>query len=78
MITAHRQDRGVPDSNAASGLQCVADTRILPTATAITNGLPLYTANPGDFEGITELEIVALSVSDAPSPSNPESARAEH
>ena len=36
----------------------------LIAATAISNGLPLYTANPGDFEGITDLEIVALLVSD--------------
>lgn len=32
----------------------------LIAATAISNGLPLYTANPADFEGITDLEIVAL------------------
>ena len=46
----------------------------LIAATAISNGLPLYTANPEDFEGITELEIIALSVPDTPSPSNPQSA----
>lgn len=32
----------------------------LIAATAIANGLPLYTANPRDFEGITELEVVAV------------------
>lgn len=32
----------------------------LIAATAIANGLPLYTANPRDFEGITELKIVAV------------------
>lgn len=32
----------------------------LIAATAISNGLPLYTANPADFEGIADLEIVAL------------------
>ena len=74
MITAHQQDRGVPDPRAASGLPSMTETRMLSTATAMTNGLPLYTANPRDFEGITELEIVALSVPDAPSPSNPQSA----
>ena len=76
MITANQQDRGVPDPKAASGLPCVIDTRMLSTA-AITNGLPLYTANPGDFEGIAELEIVALSVPDAASPSNPQFAGAD-
>ena len=50
----------------------------LIAATAISNGLPLYTANPADFEGITELEIVALHVPDAPSPSRPQSAGADH
>ena len=42
----------------------------LIAATAISNGLPLYTADPGDFEGITGLEIVALSVPEADSASN--------
>ena len=78
MITAHQQERGVPDPKAASGLPCITDTRMLSTATAMTNGLPLYTANPGDFEGITELEIVALSVPDTETPSNPQSADADH
>ncbi len=49
----------------------------LIAATAISNGLPLYTANPGDFEGITELEVVALPVPDAAPPSNPQSAGAD-
>ncbi|WP_419946382.1 type II toxin-antitoxin system VapC family toxin [Candidatus Poriferisodalis sp.] len=39
----------------------------LIAATAISNGLPLYTANPADFEGITDLEIVVLPVSGAAS-----------
>ncbi len=29
-------------------------------ATAIANGLPLYTCNPADFSGIDELELVAV------------------
>jgi tRNA(fMet)-specific endonuclease VapC len=32
----------------------------LIAAIAIANGLPLYTCNPGDFEGIDELEVVAV------------------
>jgi len=32
----------------------------LIAATAIANGLPLYTCNPADFAGITELEVVAV------------------
>ena len=78
MITAHQQDRGGPDPRAASGLPSMTDTRMLSTVTAMTNGLPLYTANPGDFAGIAELEIVALSMPDAPSPSLPQSAGADH
>ena len=40
----------------------------LIAATAISNGLPLYTANPADFEGITALEIVAVPVPGAALP----------
>lgn len=29
-------------------------------ATAVANGLPLYTCNPNDFRGIEELEVVAV------------------
>lgn len=32
----------------------------LIAATAIANGLPLYTCNPGDFEGIDGLELVPV------------------
>jgi predicted nucleic acid-binding protein len=32
-------------------------------ATAISRGLPLFTANPGDFEGIGSLEIVPVTAS---------------
>jgi tRNA(fMet)-specific endonuclease VapC len=31
-------------------------------ATAIANGLPVYTCNPGDFSGIDELDVVAVPV----------------
>jgi tRNA(fMet)-specific endonuclease VapC len=31
-------------------------------ATAIANGLPLYTCNPADFVGIDELEVIAVPV----------------
>ncbi len=34
----------------------------LIAAIAIANGLPLYTCNPGDFEGIDRLEVVAVAV----------------
>lgn len=33
-------------------------------ATAIANELPLYTCNPGDFAGITGLDVVAVPVRD--------------
>lgn len=32
----------------------------LIAAVAVANGLPLFTVNPGDFEHITELEVVAV------------------
>ncbi len=35
-------------------------------ATAIANGLPVYTANPRDFENIDDLELVPVSVPTAP------------
>jgi tRNA(fMet)-specific endonuclease VapC len=35
-------------------------------ATAIANDLPLYTCNPGDFEGIDDLRLVALTVPPQP------------
>jgi predicted nucleic acid-binding protein len=34
----------------------------LIAAIAIANDLPLYTCNPGDFEGIDRLEVVAVTV----------------
>lgn len=34
-------------------------------ATAIANGLPVYTCNPDDFSGIDELEVVAVPVPDS-------------
>jgi len=37
----------------------------LIAATAIANDLPLYTCNPGDFEGIAELDIVPIPHPDA-------------
>lgn len=42
----------------------------LIAATAIANGLPLYTANPRDFEGITDLDIVAVPLPGAASPAH--------
>jgi tRNA(fMet)-specific endonuclease VapC len=35
-------------------------------ATAVANGLPLYTCNPADFRGIDELQVVAVSVPGTP------------
>ncbi|HST55062.1 MAG TPA: type II toxin-antitoxin system VapC family toxin [Solirubrobacteraceae bacterium] len=29
-------------------------------ATALANGLPIYTCNPGDFSGIEDLEVIAV------------------
>lgn len=49
----------------------------LIAATAISNGLPLYTANSADFEGITGLEIISVPVQGAVSSSYPHSADTE-
>lgn len=38
----------------------------LIAATAIANGLPVYTCNPRDFAGIAELTVVAIPHPDAP------------
>lgn len=35
-------------------------------ATALANGLPVYTCNPADFSGIDGLDVVAVAVPDAP------------
>lgn len=35
-------------------------------ATALANGLPLYTCNPTDFSGIDGLDVVAIPVPDSP------------
>jgi tRNA(fMet)-specific endonuclease VapC len=40
-------------------------------ATALANGLPIYTCNPSDFSGIDGLEVVAVPVPDAPDPPPP-------
>ena len=40
----------------------------LIAATALANGLPLYTVNPSDFAGIDDLEVVAVPHPDAPVP----------
>ena len=37
----------------------------LIAATALANGLPLYTCNPGDFAGIEGLEVHAVPIPDA-------------
>lgn len=38
----------------------------LIAATAIANGLPVYTSNPRDFAGIDDLTVVAIPHPDAP------------
>lgn len=44
----------------------------LIAATAVARGLPVYTANPGDFSGIDDLTVVPVRLSDEPaSPGNP-------
>jgi len=41
---------------------------IMIAATALSNGLPVYTCNPADFSGIDGLDVVAVPVPNAPTP----------
>jgi tRNA(fMet)-specific endonuclease VapC len=42
-------------------------------ATALANGLPVYTCNPADFTGIDDLQVVAVPVPESPEkPTTPE------
>lgn len=44
-------------------------------ATALANGLPLYTCNPKDFTGIDGLTVVSVPVPGLPAPEEPPSRR---
>jgi predicted nucleic acid-binding protein len=44
-------------------------------ATALANGLPLYTCNPRDFTGIDGLTVVSVPMPDPPAPDEPPSRR---
>ena len=44
---------------------------VMIAATALANGLPLYTCNPKDFTGIDGLTVVPVPVSSPPPPSEP-------
>jgi tRNA(fMet)-specific endonuclease VapC len=35
-------------------------------ATAVANGLPVYTCNPADFSGIDGLDVIAIPIPDSP------------
>lgn len=66
--------RVASDLRAAGRKSAARAYDALIAATAIANGLPLYTANPRDFDGITELEIVAVSLPGAAISGQPRSA----
>lgn len=44
---------------------------VMIAATALANGLPLYTCNPKDFTGIDGLTVVAVPVTSLPAPPEP-------
>jgi tRNA(fMet)-specific endonuclease VapC len=70
--SAARAFGGVAASLRRSGRKTAArayDAMI--AATAIANGLPVYTCNPTDFSGIDGLEVVAVPMPDTPSASTP-------
>lgn len=48
---------------------------VMIAATALANGLPLYTCNPKDFTGIDGLTVVAVPVPGLPAPASPQSQR---
>ncbi len=56
---------GVAASLRASGRKPAARAYdALIAATAIANGLPLYTANPGDFAGIDRLDVRTIEIAE--------------
>jgi predicted nucleic acid-binding protein len=44
---------------------------VMIAATALANGLPLYTCNPRDFRGIDGLTVVSVPVPSLPAPDKP-------
>lgn len=59
--SAARAFGGVAASLRRSGRKTAARTfDAMIAATAVANDLPLYTCNPDDFEGIDELDVVAV------------------
>lgn len=48
---------------------------VMIAATALANGLPLYTCNPKDFTGIEGLTVVPVPVPPAPAPAEPKPRR---
>jgi tRNA(fMet)-specific endonuclease VapC len=62
-VEAARAFGSVAASLRRAGRKAAARTYdAMIAAVAIANGLPLYTCNPGDFEGIDGLEVVAVPV----------------
>lgn len=58
--------RVASDLRAAGRKRSARAYDALIAATAIATGLPLYTTNPDDFAGITELDVVAIPHPDPP------------
>ena len=58
--------RVASDLRAAGRKRSARAYDALIAATAIATGLPVYTTNPDDFIGITELDVVAIPHPDAP------------
>jgi predicted nucleic acid-binding protein len=48
---------------------------VMIAATALANGLPLYTCNPRDFKGVDGLIVVPVPVPSLPAPPEPKSQR---
>jgi tRNA(fMet)-specific endonuclease VapC len=66
-VSAARAFGRVAASLRRSGRKTTARTYdAMIAATAVANGLPVYTCNPADFSGIDGLDVVAVPVPDAP------------
>lgn len=66
-VSAARAFGSVAASLRRSGRKATARTYdAMIAATAVANGLPIYTCNPADFSGIDGLDVVAVPVPDTP------------
>jgi predicted nucleic acid-binding protein len=71
---AHAFGRIVGSLRSSGGRAAPSTNNVFIAATAIANDLPLYTCNPGDFEGINDLDLHVVPHPDHDQPT-PDEAR---